>query len=76
MIRNFNFMEVLFVLKLVIPAYYMENGFFSTWDGERGTLNSGNDMTRGEKDPRGLLHSGAPRSISVSTGRILIISNQ
>jgi hypothetical protein len=38
------FTEVLFVLKLVNPAYYMENGFFGTWDGERGTLNSADDI--------------------------------
>ena len=39
-----DFLEVLFVLKLVNPAYYMENSFFGTWDGERGTLNSGADI--------------------------------
>ena len=36
--------EILFILNLVNPAYYMENGFFGTWDGTRGTLSSAADI--------------------------------
>lgn len=39
-------LNLLFVINLVNPAYYMENGFFGTWDDDaaRGTLNGAADI--------------------------------